>query len=97
VANTRGVGSFYWHAFVYPIKPPVLWERAETQEIAEPFRFGIGISLRLPLTRLALVMGRWTAQYEEGQALTNAIKGRVMEEDEVNWDTVRYGAMEVES
>lgn len=85
MAKTRGVKSFYWHPMVYPIKPPVLWERADTQEIEEPYRQGVGVSIRLPLTRLALVFGKWVKAHDEFSGLTNAIKGRVMTEDEINW------------
>lgn len=85
MAKTRGVKSFYWHPMVYPIKPPVLWERADTQEIEEPYRQGIGVSIRLPLTRLALVFGKWVRTHDEFNGLTNAIKGRVMTDDEINW------------
>lgn len=94
MANPRTVGSFYWHTLVYPVKPPILWERAETQEIAIPFRGGVGVSIRLPFTRLALVVGRWNSSYDESQALTNAIRGRTLPEEEVNWDFVRFGAQD---
>lgn len=97
MANPRDVGPFYWHPLVYPVKPPVLWERAETQEIDYPFRGGAGVSIRLPFTRLALVLGRWNAQYEEGVALTNAIRGRALPEEELDWDYVRFGAPEGDS
>jgi len=94
LANPRSMGSFYWHPLVYPVKPPVMWERAETQEIAFPFRGGVGTAVRLPFTRLALVIGRWTSSHDESQALTNAIRGRVLSEEEVNWDFVRFGAQD---
>jgi hypothetical protein len=92
VANPRDVGPFYWHTLVYPVKPKELWERAETQEIAEPYRGGVGVSIRLPLTRLAIVVGKWNASFDEGQALTNAIRGRYLPEEEVDWEYIRYGA-----
>jgi hypothetical protein len=79
---------------VYPVKPPVLWEKAETQEIDFPFRGGVGVSIRLPFTRLALVIGHWNASYDESQALTNAVRGRALPEEEVNWDHVRFGAQD---
>ena len=75
----------------YPVKPPVVFERAETQEIEKPYRFGKGWCLRLPFTRKALVVGKWIKQYEESTALTVAINGRGMKQDEVDWDTIRYG------
>ena len=92
MAQPRSVGKFYWHPLVYPVKPPVLWERAETQEIDGEFRFGSGVSIRIPFTRLSLVIGKWIKSYSERQALTNAINGRAMPQDEVNWDKIRFGA-----
>jgi hypothetical protein len=94
LANPRTVGSLYWHTLVYPVKPPILWERAETQEIALPFRGGVGVSIRLPFTRLALVVGKWNSSYDESQALTNAIRGRYLPDEEINWDFVRFGAQD---
>ena len=92
MANPKDFGPIYWHTLIYPIKPKELWERAETQEIEEPFRGGVGVSIRLPLTRLAIVIGRWNARFEESQALTNAIRGRSLPEEEIDWEFVRYGA-----
>jgi hypothetical protein len=97
LANPRSFGKTYWHPLVYPVKPPVLWERAETQEIQLPFRGGVGIAIRLPFTRLSLVIGRWVSTYVESQALTNAIHGRPLSEEEVDWDFVRFGAEELGS
>ena len=94
MANPRTVGSFYWHTLVYPVKPPILWERAVTQEIDLPFRGGVGVSIRLPFTRLALVVGKWNSSYDESQALTNAIRGRYLPDEEINWDFVRFGAQD---
>jgi hypothetical protein len=74
---------------VYPLKPKVVIEKSTTQEIEHPFRFGSGLVFRLPLTRLSIVLGKWVAQYEESQALTNAIAGRPVAQGEFDWDTVR--------
>ena len=95
MAKTHDVGKFYWHTMVYPVKPPVLFERAETQEIDEPFRGGHGFSLRLPFTRLSLVFGKWVKLYDESSALTRAVVGRAMAQDEVDWDKIRFGAEDV--
>ena len=92
MAKTHDVGTYYWHTLVYPVKPKDLWERAETQEIDEPYRGGSGWSIRLPLTRLAIVLGKWTQTYTEGAALTRAVAGRDMNKAEVNWDLIRFGA-----
>jgi len=92
MAKTHDIGNFYWHTMVYPVKPPVVFDRAETQEIEEPYRGGKGWAVRLPFTRLSLVVGMWKERYSEGVALTRAINGRGIEENAVDWDTVRYGA-----
>jgi hypothetical protein len=77
---------------VYPVKPPVILDRAETQEIDGKFRGGKGWAIRLPFTRLSIVVGRWTATFTESVALTRAINGRAIDESSFDWDTVRYGA-----
>jgi hypothetical protein len=92
MAKTHDVGNFYWHLMTYPVKPPVVIERAETQEIDDPYRFGKGWCLRLPFTRQSIVLGKWIKRYSESQALTNAVNGRAMKQDEVDWDTIRFGA-----
>ena len=98
MAKTKDIGkSFFWHVMIYPIKPPVLWERSETQEIDGLYRFGKGWAIRLPFTRLSIVIGRWIRRYSESQALTVAIKGRIMDEDEVDWDYIRAGASDVQN
>jgi hypothetical protein len=91
MAKTHNVGKFYWHTFVYPIKFKGLTDKAETQEIEPPYRGGHGVAIRLPFTKLALVLGKWTKQYDERVALTRAIAGRSMEQEEVNWDVIREG------
>ena len=92
MAKTRDVGKFYWHPMTYPVNPPVLVEKANTQEIDEPYRFGTGICIRLPFTRKSLVVGKWIKSYSESQALTNAVAGRPLRQDEVDWDVIRDGA-----
>jgi hypothetical protein len=96
MAKTHDVGKFYWHTMVYPVKPPVLLERAETQEIDGPYRGGHGWCLRLPFTRVSLVVGKWTKHYDESSGLTRAIVGRAMKQDEVDWDMIRFGAENVQ-
>ena len=76
----------------YPVNPPVLVERAETQEIDGDYRFGSGVSLRIPFTRFSLIVGKWVRKYDERTALTHAVKGRAMSQDEVDWNRIRYGA-----
>jgi len=92
MAQTHDIGKYYWHVMVYPIKPPVLFEKSETQEIEGRYRHGNGYCLRLPFTRLSIVFGKWIKSYPEHEALTVAINGRAMKQDEVNWDYIRDGA-----
>jgi len=89
MAKTHDVGKFYWHTLVYPIKFKGFTDKAETQEIEHPYRAGNGVAIRLPLTRLAIVVGKWGKSLPEGEALTRAIVGRGMKFDEVDWDTIR--------
>jgi len=91
MARTRDIGNYYWHPMVYPIKPKVLFEKAETQEIDGQYRPGKGYCLRLPFTRLSIVFGKWGEPLEESLALTNAIVGRAMTKDEIDWDYLRFG------
>lgn len=96
MAKTHDVGPYYWHALVYPVKPPSIIERAETQEIEGQYRGGHGWAIRVPLTRVALIVGKWTTTYDESSGLTRAIVGRAMKQDEVNWDKIRFGADDVQ-
>lgn len=96
MSNPRDFGPVYWHLLWYKVKPPVLWEKAITQEIEDKYRGGIGLSIRIPFTRLAIVIGRWKESFEESQALTNAIAGRAVAEEEINWDRIRYGLKDEE-
>ena len=38
---------------------------------------------------LIFIIGKWVAQYEESQALTNAVAGRPVAQEEFDWDTIR--------
>lgn len=89
MANPRSVGPFYWHPLRYLVKPTVFIDPAETQEIDEPFRRGRGYAVRFPLTKHAIVLGHWQSSHTESEALTYAISGRAMSEEEVNWEFVR--------
>lgn len=93
MARTHDIGYTYWHTIVYGLKPKELFEKAESQEIEMPFRKGRGIAIRLPFTRLGLVVGRWKdTDFNESQALTYAVNGRGLTTNEVDWDYIRYGA-----
>lgn len=92
MAKTRDVGNYYWHILIYPVKPRVLAEKAETQEIDGLYRGGRGYAFRLPFTRKAIVIGKWGKSHSESDALTRAVNGRAMKQEEVDWDTIRFGA-----
>ena len=93
MAQTKDIGSLYWHGITYPVKPKELYEKAESQEIDFPFRHGKGIALRLPFSRKGLVIGKWRKTgFTEGEALTYAINGRSLAKDELDWDNIRLGA-----
>ena len=89
MAKTHDVGPFYWQVFKYPVKLKGIFDRAETQEIEEPYRGGVGWAIRMPFTKRALVVGKWTARYSESNALTRAIIGRKISQDDVDWDKIR--------
>ena len=92
MAQTRDIGPVYWHGIKYAVKPKELFEKAESQEIERPFRHGKGIAIRLPFSKLGLVIGLWKKTgFTEGEALTYAVNGRSLIKDEVDWDIVRYG------
>lgn len=92
MAKTKDFGSIYFHRLTYPINPVDFIEKAYSQEIDEPFRKGVGISVRLPFTKEALVIGVWRKTgYTESQALTYAINGRGLKKDELDWETLLSG------
>lgn len=95
MANTHNVGKFYWHTLMYPIKFKGFKDRAETQEIEPPYREGAGFAYRIPFTKRAIVVGRWIKKHDERIALTRAINGRAMEQEEVDWDTIREMADDI--
>lgn len=89
MSATRNIGPFYWTHIKYPYKPKELIEPAHTQEIDGLFRLGNGWALRIPLTKHALVFGKWVAAKTESQALTDAIGGRILNDMEYDWDMIR--------
>lgn len=92
--DPKTIWRIYILTFSYPVKPKVLLERAETQEIDPPFRHGSGLAFRIPFTRQALVIGYWTHRLHEDSALSTAIAGRYLPEGEFDWDKVRYGVQD---
>lgn len=64
------------HAMQYPTRNFPLVDRGETQEIENPYRNGRSLVFRLPLSRAALVVGRWQTRLSEETALRRAIQAR---------------------
>jgi hypothetical protein len=65
--------SMYVHTMKYPSRKFPITEPGSTQEIESPYRIGYGRVFRIPLTRSAVVVGRWKESREEQDALTGAI------------------------
>jgi hypothetical protein len=97
MAATHDMGSYYWTTIKYLRRPRVIVERAESQEIDFPFRRGLGVAFRLPFSTLGIVVGKWISTApSESHALSYAIGGRVVSENELDWDYVRFGVDEDE-
>jgi hypothetical protein len=73
--------------FVQLFRLPAKWGfkfvvRGETQEIQAPFRMSKPFMIRLPFYRV-LVIGKWSgAQPDEETALSSAIQGRVLKDED---------------
>lgn len=74
MANTTDVGRLFFHRLRYPDNSPVplIAERGRTQEMERPWRSGHSFVIRLPLTRSALVVGRWSKRGAPSQADADA-------------------------
>jgi len=64
------------HTMKYPDRNFPIVDRGETQEIEDPYRSGQSWVLRVPLSRAAVVVGRWTSRVDEDSALRRAIMAR---------------------
>lgn len=67
--QTHDLGRVFVHGLKYPQIDPPLVELGRSQMIEEPFRKGRSISIRLPWTNYALVLGVWGRQQSELDAL----------------------------
>jgi hypothetical protein len=72
--------------FIQYFRLPAQWGwkiivRGETQEIEEPFRTAKPYMIRLPFYR-TLVIGKWTGQLNEEEALRKAIQERVLADED---------------
>lgn len=82
--NTKEVGSLFAHTMKYPNTNFPLFEKGFSQEIDHPFRKGSSIVVRLPLSTTALVIGKWGAEQDEDDALTEAIGARFIDFGEID-------------
>ena len=64
------------HTMKYPTRQFPILDRGETQEIEDPYRNGRSVVVRVPLTRSAVVVGRWQTRFSEDTALRRAIQAR---------------------
>lgn len=89
------------HFFQY-FRLPAKWGwklivKGYTQEIEEPFRESKPTIVRLPFYRV-LVIGKWTGQLNEEEALEKAIQGRVLKDEDFKkgWTAPAYKAGEAD-
>lgn len=59
-------------------------ERGDTQEIEWPYRKSKSLVVRAPLTRTALVVGKWGPPRSEMEALLEAVRGDLRPLEELN-------------
>lgn len=76
MSQTHDIGNYYWHTMTARTRR--LLQPSETVEIEPPFREGRCLLLRLPWTRLCLVVGRWTGAQHEEDALMQALGARAI-------------------
>lgn len=83
--NAKTLGNIYFHtAYCAPDVP--VFHTAETTEIEEPFRYGKGLVFRLPLTRRAIVVGRWKGEQFENAAMRRVFARQgTLDEIEGDW------------
>jgi hypothetical protein len=77
VPQIHDIGPKYFvHGMRYPTKDFPIIDRGQTQEIEDPYRRGDSVVVRVPLSRSAIVFGRWDVEIDEDDALRYAIKAR---------------------
>lgn len=90
MSEVREIGrSFYVQKLYYITKPAPLVDMVATNEIHPPYRTGRALALRVPFTKIALILGRWVdAHRSEQDALLAAMRGRVTQDNAVNLSEV---------
>lgn len=91
MAELHSVHKIYWQWLTYPFNPKKFLDISETQEIEAPYRHGYGKAIHVPFTKKVLVIGKWSSTKQESEALTYAIGGRIISDDELDWDNIRLG------
>lgn len=82
MAKVHDIGSrFYWQRLYWHSEDPPLVHRTTTQEIERPYRHGTSLVVRLPFTKIALVLGKWISERGEVEALLTAMQGRVTKDN----------------
>jgi len=77
--------TWFVHSMEYPTKSHPLVEPGNSRETDWPFRVGSSLVMRMPFSRRAFVIGKWSDQtLDEEVALLEALKGRNLERHE--WD-----------
>lgn len=82
--QTHDIGRRFVTTMKYP--PTGSWPRYERdayiREIEEPYRIGSGTAVRIPLTRYALIFGRWDDDGgDEVERLTEALRASDVDAD----------------
>lgn len=67
--------NWFWSTLRYAHRGLPWVEIGQTQEIEWPYRHSRSLVVRLPLTKTALVVGRWGPPRGEEEALLQAIRG----------------------
>lgn len=82
MAKVHEIGTrLYWQRLWYQIDTPPLFARSHTQEIEPPYRYGTCVVIRLPFTKIAVIVGKWRSHKREVEALLAAMGGRVTKDN----------------
>lgn len=78
--QVHDIGKKHFLQFMkYPTRKFPFLDLGSTYEIEEPYRSGESLVFRVPLTRRAVVVGRWVGVMSEDQALRTAIRMRELD------------------
>jgi hypothetical protein len=87
MAKVHDIGSrLYWQRLYWHSEDPPLIHRTTTQEIEPPYRNGRCLVLRVPFTKVAIVLGAWGSTMRESEALLSAVGGRVTKDNGIDID-----------